>query len=224
MTAEQTNLPNVALGLCVIALGVALLLHQAGAVPLEQVLRYWPVALVVIGASMLWPALRGQTASNQGAPLAAIFWIVVLGMLFSYTFERRTTADVREDAVNVFAMMGRDERRVPAGFAGGRMTAVMGRADLDLRQAAVGPGQTVELDVFTLMGGGQIRVPAGWDVTIDTTTVAGGVKDQRPRRNAEENRKAGEAAADTSQLPASGPSPRLLVRGIVVFGGLNIRQ
>jgi hypothetical protein len=56
---------------------------------------------------------------------------------------------------------------------------------LDLRQAIIPPDQTAVVDVFALMGGAVIHVPLDWQVTIETTTIMGGVNDERlnPSRN-----------------------------------------
>jgi hypothetical protein len=202
------NLPHVALGLCLIALGVALLLHQAGMVEIERILRYWPVALVLIGAAMLWPALRGGTAAEQSAPLGAIFWIIVFGLAISYVAERRPRVGDQPGTVHAFAIMSRDDRLASGVFRGGSITAVLGRNRLDLRQASLASGEVAEIDVFTLFGAADINVPPGWQVSTETTTVAGGVSDDRPDR---------EAVAGTTA------GPRLVVHGAVFFGGLRIR-
>jgi hypothetical protein len=61
------------------------------------------------------------------------------------------------------------------------------------------------VEVFTLMGGSTIRVPDGWTVVIRAVPIMGGVKDRR---------------SGARDLPGS---PRIVVRGFIVMGGLDIR-
>ena len=61
--------------------------------------------------------------------------------------------------------------------------SVMGGSNIDLREVTIAPGETVTVDLFTLMGGGVIRVPDQWVVDIQTVQVMGGVKDRRIPRD-----------------------------------------
>jgi hypothetical protein len=48
----RTNAPHLVLGLCFIALGAALLLDRLGIVDIQQTMAFWPLALVLLGASL----------------------------------------------------------------------------------------------------------------------------------------------------------------------------
>src|SRR5690606_5596732 len=64
------NIVNAAVGACFIALGVLLLLEGNGVVQMEQIVRLWPIGLVVLGAAAVWQASRGGDAmprSGSGA-------------------------------------------------------------------------------------------------------------------------------------------------------------
>ena len=91
-------------------------------------------------------------------------------------------------------------------FRGGEMTSVMGRSDLDLRQTTVAPGEEAVIEVFTLMGGSTIRVPEGWSVEMRAVSIVGGAKDRR---------------SGARDVPGA---PRIVVRGFIMMGGLNIRS
>jgi hypothetical protein len=156
------------------------------------------------------------------------------------------------------------------------MTSVMGGTRLDLRQAAVAPGEEATVDVFGLMGAVEVIVPETWIVDVQTTAVMGGVRDRRGvagdtrdddswrarrerRQAARENASAVERAGRTDlargpsaepQAPASpsgaasaaaesaspsaatlpssatssAPATRLVLRGVVLMGGLIIRS
>jgi predicted membrane protein len=110
--------------------------------------------------------------------------------------------------VRLFSILGRDNQVNSASrFRGGEITSVMGESVLDLRQATIPPGEEAVLDVFTMMGGLVIRVPAEWMVDVQAVPVMGGIKDQRVGRV--------EAGTTTP--------PRLVVRGSLMMGGLSIR-
>jgi len=77
---------------------------------------------------------------------------------------------------------------------------------LDLRQATIAPGQDAVIDVFTVMGGVVLRVPAEWTVDVQAVPLMGAIKDQR------------------AQSPQTGTTaaPHLVVRGSIMMGGLTI--
>jgi len=91
-------------------------------------------------------------------------------------------------------------------FRGGELSAIFGGFELDLREAQLAGG-SAQLDLFLLFGGGEIRVPADWEVTTPAAAVAGGVSDRH----------------------APGPGgpggrPRLELTGQILFGGCEIRR
>jgi predicted membrane protein len=88
-------------------------------------------------------------------------------------------------------------------FKGGDLTSVMGGCEIDLRQATI-EGEAV-LDVFAMWGGIEIRVPEDWTVVSRVTPVLGGFEDKtRPSQTA---------------IPR-----RLIVRGMVVMGGVEVKN
>jgi hypothetical protein len=252
-TGTRLNAPHATIGLCVMALGIALVLDRLGVVPAEQVLQYWPLGLVLLGASMVFQAIRGgpDAAVRGGFPIGAAIWLVLIGLLLTHVFERRSSArDQREDHLRLFAIMSGDRRSVvDTPFHGADMTAVMGGVRLDLLKARVAPGEEVAVDVFAVMGGAELQVPRNWVVDIKATSIMGGVKDSRgspfgidasnrpPRRRGRD----GDVDLPLPPLPptppadplgpieraddgvSAGPPPRLVVRGFVMMGGLVIK-
>jgi hypothetical protein len=255
----RMNAPHMVIGLWVMALGVALILDRFGVIPAEDLLQYWPVGLVLLGASMVLQALTGQRAGvaggpRQDIPIGAAIWLVILGLFLTHTFERRSTA-AREDGENIrlFALLSGDRRNpVTNRFRGAELTAVLGGTRLDLTQAQVAPGDEAVVDVFALMGGAILTIPKHWVVDIQATSIMGGINDSRndePRRG-----RRGRSAGDGEVLPQlpgpaepvplpppkpdpppvedverpdndpSGPPPRIVVRGFVMMGGLNIQS
>lgn len=222
------NIVNAAVGACFIALGVLLLLEGNGVVQMEQIVRLWPIGLVVLGGAAVWQASRGGDAMpRSGSGAGWLLWLVIIGAVFNYAYDRQADAATNGGDVNAFAVFGSDRPRVSGQFHRGRVTAVLGGVEMDMLGASLAPGETAELDVFTVMGGTGIRVPASWDVSIETTTIAGGVNDQRRGRGeatpAEGESTSGTDAAAGAAEPAPAP-PRLVVKGFVMMGGVTIKR
>jgi hypothetical protein len=102
------------------------------------------------------------------------------------------------------------------------MTSVMGSSTLDLRNAAIAPGSEAVLDVLALMGGLDLIVPDDWVVDVRTVAVMGGVEDSRGRVNRRRQRDSGGTSPPAPDTSPSGPPPRVVVRGLIMMGGLNI--
>jgi len=90
MTSERTDLTPIALGFCITAAGILLLLHNLGLIDAVDALRYWPLALVLVGGAMMWSSLQG---GRTHVSFGAVFWIVLLGAMFNHAFARRPSAD-----------------------------------------------------------------------------------------------------------------------------------
>ena len=101
-------------------------------------------------------------------------------------------------------MGGAQRQNSSQSFAGGDITAFMGGGLLDLRQARLAEGE-VELRVFAMWGGYELRVPPDWDLTIDVLPLLGAVEDKRTLSE----------TGDGSQ--------RLVLRGVVIMGGMEIK-
>jgi predicted membrane protein len=108
----------------------------------------------------------------------------------------------RVDATAILA--GRTQRISSTRFEGGQTLALLGGVELDLRNATIEDDEAV-IDLLVMFGGLEIRVPEDWVVIDEVATAVGGM----------ENR--------TRSLQEPG-SKRLVVRGTVLFGGLDIRN
>jgi hypothetical protein len=91
------------------------------------------------------------------------------------------------------------------------MTSVMGGCVLDLRQAIVAPGAEAVVNVFAFMGGHEVVVPSGWTVIPDVVPILGAVEDKR-------------LSAIVDPTLAGVAAPRLVLRGMVMLGGLTIKS
>ncbi len=105
--------------------------------------------------------------------------------------------------INFVSVVGSSNRRVTSqNFRGGEVTAILGGADLDLRQASI-QGEAV-LNVFSLAGGITIKVPVDWTVVMEGTAIIGGFEEKT--------------------APPSAGGKRLVLRGYSILGGLEVRN
>jgi hypothetical protein len=113
-----------------------------------------------------------------------------------------SATDSTASVTSVAIMSGIQRSTNAAAFRGGELTAVMGGVELDLRQAGLAGGEAV-IDVFAFWGGIELRVPEGWTVVGKVVPLMGGYEDKtRPPKH------------DSSQ--------RLIVRGMVIMGGIEV--
>jgi hypothetical protein len=117
--------------------------------------------------------------------------------------------------VNIF--WGRRRRIISKNFVGGEIVNIFGGFDVDLRESDI-QGTEVEIEVVTIFGGGEIRVPGNWEVIMETVGIFGGCNDHtvRPDRTGP-----GATAPNGSPLPQP---KRLVIKGVAIFGGLAIKN
>jgi hypothetical protein len=141
-------------GVFAVGFGTWALLDNLGIVEFDW--NYvWPIALILMGASLVWRGIRGGPfrGSDDGKDPGA--------------------------RMSAFAVLGGVDRKYTSQeFRGGDATAVMGGCELDFRQATPAPEGAV-LDTFALWGGIDIQVPEDWTVVVQGTPLLGGFSDSR---------------------------------------------
>lgn len=229
---------QLAMGIFLMTMGALLTLDRLDLVDTSGVLRLWPLGLIALGGTLLvqrqdshgrfwgfgWLALGSWLLLNTFGILRVGFWdlfwpllLVFIGTRLIVRGRARSAASTSTDAPaaggpHLFAMLGGSTRTIQNEvFRGATMTALMGGCVLDLRQAIIPPGEEAVIDVFVAMGSHEIFVPSAWTVAVDATPILGGVEDKR--LPAIPNATAGEA-----------PAPRLVVRGMVLMGGLTLKN
>lgn len=195
-------------GVVLLFLGSAFLL-EALHVPWFRIHLVWPALLVVIGGNLLWLALRSGKAlpaerpGNPGEeppPPAGRSGLAADAIFRGGAAE--AGAVLRE-----FALMGGGERVVRAqDFRGGEVTAIMGGFQIDLRGAGIA-GDSATIEVFTLFGGVEFKVPPEWSVVLNGTPILG-------------------VFTNSAQLPVGGSTPAktLILRGAAIMGGVEVKN
>jgi len=231
--------PRLVVGLAIALFGVLLVLDRANLTLAAQVLRFWPAVLIVLGASIfaqsrkvgggvngiVLMALGGWLLLNSLGILRIsvwqLFWPMILiaigTILVVQTVRRRgDTASGTEaaDTLTIFAVLSGVKRiSTSSRFRGGEITLFMGGGHVDLRQATIPRGEEAVLDVFAMMGGCEIAVPESWTIATPIVPVMGGVEDKRL------------PPLPTGVDGAGGlAAPRLVLRGMVLMGGIVIKS
>jgi predicted membrane protein len=229
--------PRLILGLAIALFGLVLVMDRLNLVIADQVLRWWPAVIVAVGALMFQQSRQVGGGANGivvmiiGAWLLLnslgivrlrfweLFWPMVLigiGTVLVMQAMRRRTRDKSgsdsDDTLNIFAVMAGVKRSsLSTRFRGGEVTAVMGGYQIDLRQAVIPPGEEATLEIFTLMGGGEIFVPTSWTVATPIMPIMGGIDDKR-------------IPALPGGVDSGKPAPRLVLRGLLLMGGIEIKS
>lgn len=223
--------PNLVVGITIMLLGSVLLLDRLEVVDAGALLRWWPLLLILFGASLIVQAWRGDgDGDRHERPIVSPGFILFVAIVFllATQAQRRselTASDPYAQTVSLFVVMGADDHTSRATtFRGGDVTTVMGRSRLDLREAGIAPGDEVVIDVVNVMGRTDLLMPRDWAVEIDAPRVMGRVRDERSGRPAPEAAPS-EPAPDALELPAGkSRPPRVILRGVVLLGRISIRS
>ena len=222
--------PKLVVGVAIIVAGLVLTLDNLGLIEAHTILKLWPLVLVAIGAAKI-------RQDRGGSSLGGWFLVLGGAFLLLFTFGHGHLADAlgpmlvvavgilivvkalkqnrgvppalarSEDFLQGTAILGGFKRRISTqAFKGGELTAIFGGYEVDLRQAVLENGQA-RIDVFVLFGGGEIRVPEGWEISNRATAIAGALNDS------------------THHGPASPDArPHLVITGLILFGGTEVKS
>jgi len=233
---ERSPATQMVIGLFVIGIGMLFLLDNLGWLDLDLRIHILPTILIgagilkvlqtraqsgtVVGGVMI---LAGSLLMLKEMGFIDIGWhtlwpLLMIGagvaVVIKSTAHRSTVGQTasgpldKSDAdsvINYTAIMGGFKHRIATqDFRGGEITAIMGGCDLDLRQASI-QGEAV-LNVFAMCGGITLKLPVDWTVVFDGTPIMG--------------------AFDEKTVPQTGPGSgkRLVVRGYVIMGGVEVRN
>ena len=216
-------------GLVMVSLGVLWTLENLGLSEVGEVLRWWPSLLVfygfmrftgldgtrrVVSGSLFMIAGGWMLARELGLVHVSIFrlwpvFMIAIGASLVWRSMRgpgfAADASDRSSYPRPFAFMGGVTRNVDSqDLVGLEATAVMGGVEADLRGARA-RGREVVVEVFAWWGGIDLIVPENWRVASEVTPIMGGVDDQ-------------------SKAVGGEATTTLVVRGLVVMGGVEIRN
>jgi predicted membrane protein len=221
---------QVVFGLMVVAVGILFTLDNLEILDARDYLQYWPAGLVAVGLLKLWHATRDGHGWFGGLIFVVVgTWMLIERIVYitinarelmplilvfiggymvwrGFGGQRRERESDGHSSFSALAIMGGVARRSSSqSFRGADLTAVMGGCEIDLRQASIEPGVEAVIDVFAFWGGIDIKVPEDWTVVTRVMPLMGGVEDK-------------------TRAPQQATGKRLVIRGIVVMGGVAVKN
>jgi Domain of unknown function (DUF5668)/Cell wall-active antibiotics response 4TMS YvqF len=218
-----------------ISVGAIFLLNNLHIFYFRDVWRFWPAILIALGLVKVVDATdhSGRTGGAILLVLGAIFlapnlglWDISIGELwplfliglgvillsqrvihFQGNFGSAVSGGVAQGTLSESALFSGGKRRVVTpDFRGGQMSAIFGGFEIDLRKAGM-EGDSAILALDAIFGGMDIRVPENWDVILEITAVFGGCDDKTMHPD-----------------PSLPGVKRLILRGAVIFGGIDVKN
>ncbi len=153
------------LGALLFLLGAAFLVDNLDIVDVDIEDYLWPVALVAVGLFILF---GGRSRWRRRA---------------RWTPDQRST-ESSLDELDTSCIFGGIQHQVTSqSFKGGRVSAVFGSAEIDLRGAALADNAAT-LHIETVLGSAELIVPDDWAVNVQTSETLGSVEFRRPQPSA----------------------------------------
>ena len=216
-------------GALLIFFGIIFTLDNMGVLDAGDVLSWWPVILIAVGAlKVIQPPHEGHRKLGYVLIALGVFFqlqilglthmrsawpfvlVVIGGFLVWRALGRSAGPPTAESSsqLSEFAVMGGVHRVVESSdFRGGEATAIMGAVELDLRGSTIATSPAV-IDVFALWGGIEITVPPEWKVDVKAMPILGGLENK----------------ARSTVRDSSVPTQELVIRGTAIMGGIEIKN
>jgi predicted membrane protein len=227
-------------GIILIVLGIILILERLELLPESMVsmLLSWQMLLVGIGVLSLIGGNRkaGTILIVIGGffmipemitvphEIRRIYWpLIFVALGIAILLRQRDRAkfvqsgnppvlDPNDYSVNTFddfvIFGGREIFINSPALAGGKATSIFGGIEFDLRKASLQPGGAV-IDCVSIFGGCGFKIPMDWNVRNEVTTIFGAFTDKR---------------GDTYSDRYYDPSKTIVIKGISMFGGVEIKH
>jgi predicted membrane protein len=222
-------------GAIILAIGTIFLLNNLGYVQARHLLDFWPVLLIFAGLVKLADPCRrawGVILIFFGVFLLlnqlgtrhfswGEFWPIVLiavgAMAMWSAIQARKLAETLPQAddgdprttLNESAVFGGIQKRLNGKeFRGGQLHAMFGGIEIDMRDADIAENEAV-LYANSIFGGIELRVPETWYVAARGQGIFGGFTDSTKYNGPGDPDK---------------PKKTLIVMGMAVFGGVEIRN
>jgi hypothetical protein len=183
--------------------GALLLLREARLLPIDP-WDFWPVVLIVIGAVMVTRALQ-RVSGRDEFPASGAGVGPGGDPVAGAPASGGTVAGDHSPEFHTFALWSGVEHKILSQqLRRGDVAAIRGGQTLDLRGARLAGGTAI-IDLVVLMGGVDLYVPPAWKVSVEAVTLLGGFE-------------------DATRAPAGEASGHLILRGVVLMGGVDVKN
>jgi predicted membrane protein len=154
----------------------------------------WPMGLIILGFFFI---VRPKRRWQQGEKKNVMQGDTSIGYDESWNDEDFV------DSTSIFG--GAKKNIISKNFKGGDLVNIFGGTDLDLTQADFTGTAVIELT--TIFGGTKLIIPPNWAIQSDAVIIFGGLEDKRKMSTVTEN-----------------PDKTLVLKGTVIFGGIDIKS
>ncbi len=167
------------------------------------------IIVLLIGSFFMAPKLMFIPVDLMKVFWPAIFLIVGSVLVFSNNkfFNLRKKKPFNKDEFNFVNIFSGGERIIESqDFTGGNITSIFGGSEINAINAKI-INDSAEINILTIFGGMELRIPEDWEVKLETFSIFGGFNDERRNISANiTNKKV------------------LIVKGLVIFGGGEIKN
>ncbi len=165
----------------------------------------WPMALILVGGFLILKPRRCRGRQpNSDEKKSTVSSGIIDATVAEETYESQK--DIKEDFVDNTSIFGGAKKNVISkNFKGGDVVNIFGGTELDLTRADFTGTAVIELT--TIFGGTKLVIPSNWTVKSEAVTIFGGLEDKR-----------------NMQTMTDGPEKILLLKGTVIFGGIEIKS
>ncbi len=225
MSSKCGSSGALVVGIVAIAAGTVLMLDRMGLIQGSHIFRLWPLILIAIGANTLIQSRgRGHIVGGGMIMLAGILnflavfhyfpwsqlWpVMIIGFGVFLVWEAlrpksyNKFVDTDGSAKSVFASV--EKTVISRDFKQAKIETVFGSAEVDMLHAEMLEDKAY-LDVNSVFGAVEIRIPDHWNVIIEANAVFGSCEDK-------------------TRPPLPSPTPKtLVIRGDAVFGSIEVRN
>ena len=200
--ANTHSASSVTSGLIIGGIGTVFLLRNLGYIYGDVWQYLWPGILIAVGLSILVKHLERSHEPDSGLPPPGVG-----GPSFPSAPAFTATSSGSNYLYAECVFSGTRQKIETQDFQGGKVTAVFGGAEIDLRSAGM-KREEVTLKAEAVFGGIEIWVPAHWQIVARGTGVFGGFEDK----------------TYPAAPGAAANAPRLVVIGAAVFGGVVVKN
>jgi Domain of unknown function (DUF5668)/Cell wall-active antibiotics response 4TMS YvqF len=180
-----------------LACGVLLVLENLGVAHI-RFNTVWPLVVIAGGVLMIMQAASPRIGAD-GKPTSG----------WSQVFNHWVRIGSPDSDFNGVAILGGFKRRITSKkFKGGSVLSVMGGFQIDLRQADM-EGDTATIEAMSFMGGGEIKVPDAWAISMEGISLFGAFVDETDPQ---------------SPAIAGTPQKRLIMKGACLMGGIVVKN
>lgn len=163
----------------------------------------WGVIFLMVGVTLVIMPFVDFKINAWGLVTSALVVMAGFSLIFGKSFGGASALEQKkvESGQSVTTILSGKEVLTGSKFGGMSLITVLGGTDIDMRDSNI--KDKAVIDVTTVLGGVEIRVPSDVEVEDETSTLLGGVENKsRPSKTAKK---------------------KLYIRGTIIMGGVEIK-